>query len=214
MKTLLLTLLLLAGCASGPVAPDWQMNAHGALAASTSAYLEGNERLAQTELARARSEISRTARPDLLARAELTHCAALVASLELGPCAGYDVLERDAGPAERAYADFLAGRWDALDAAALPPQYRALLAAKGDASAYAAMTDPLSRLVAAGVLLRMGRLTPAGIDAATDVASIQGWRRPLLAWLGLQAQRAGALGDTDSLQRLQRRLALLSASKP
>ena len=214
MKTLLLTLLLLAGCASGPVATDWQMNAHGALTASTSAYLEGNERLAVTELARARSEISRTARLDLLARVELSHCAAQVASLEFGPCTGYDALASDAGPAERVYADFLAGRWDALDAAALPPQYRALVLTKGDASAFSTMQDPLSRLVAAGVLLRRGRLTPDGIDAATEAASAQGWRRPLLAWLGLQVGRANAMGDTVTLQRLQRRMAMVSGQKP
>jgi hypothetical protein len=211
---MLFTLLLLVGCASGPLTPDWQMNAHAALTASTSAFLEGNTRLADAELARSRAEIARTGRLDLLARAELTRCAALVASLEFGPCPAYEALDRDAGPAERAYADFLAGHWSALDAAALPPQYRALVASKGEASAFAAIQDPLSLLVAAGVLLRMERLTPAGFDAATEVASAQGWRRPLLAWLGLQAERAAALGDTVTLQRLQRRRNLVSGANP
>jgi hypothetical protein len=53
-------------------------------------------------------------------------------------------------------------------------------------------------------------LTPAGIDLATDAASTQGWRRPLLAWLGVQAERAKAQGDEATLQRLRRRIALVS----
>jgi hypothetical protein len=63
-------------------------------------------------------------------------------------------------------------------------------------------------LVAAGAALRAGQLTPEGIATATETASTQGWRRPLLAWLGVSIQRAQALGDTQEVARLQRRVAL------
>ena len=70
----------------------------------------------------------------------------------------------------------------------------------------------MSRLVAAGVLFRMGRITPAGIAAATDTASANGWRRPLLAWLGVEAARADAAGDRDAAARIRRRIELVSSS--
>ena len=68
-----LAALLLSACASTPPPPDWQANAFSALKGFSSAYLSGNTRVAELALARARAEISRTGRADLLARAELTH---------------------------------------------------------------------------------------------------------------------------------------------
>jgi hypothetical protein len=67
----------------------------------------------------------------------------------------------------------------------------------------------MSRLVAAGVLFRIGRLTPAGLAAAADTASANGWRRPLLAWLGVQAKRADAAGDGAEAARIRRRIELV-----
>jgi hypothetical protein len=61
-------------------------------------------------------------------------------------------------------------------------------------------------LVAAGVLLRAGRANPEVIALAVDTASSQGWRRPLLAWLNLQLQRAERAGATAELERLRRRI--------
>ncbi len=207
---------LICGCASKPPPPDWQANAHGALKDFSAAYLTGNSRVATQEFARARTEISSTGRADLMARAELVRCAARVASLEFDNCAGMAgaaALMDDAGPTERAYAAFLTARWQGLDASALPEQYRGLVGV-ADAAArnatLAGIKDPLSQLVATGVLFQMGELAPVGIAAAVDTASKQGWRRPLLAWLGVQLQRADAAGDTDAKARIQRRMDLVS----
>jgi len=71
-----------------------------------------------------------------------------------------------------------------------------------------AIADPLSRLVGSGVLLRAGRATPQLLADAVETASAQGWRRPLLAWLGVQAMRAEQAGDTAEVQRIKRRIAL------
>jgi hypothetical protein len=76
------------------------------------------------------------------------------------------------------------------------------------------MEDPLAQLVAAGAMLERGRLTPPDIAAATQTASNQGWRRPLLAWLGLQRKRATDAGDLDSIARLQRRIDLVLQTPP
>lgn len=203
---------LLAACAGAPAPPDWQANAQQALRNFSVAYYAGDTRLAAQEFARARAEIASTGRPDLLARAELARCAARVASLEFDACAGFEALAADAGAEERAYAAFLAGRWQGLDASLLPAQHRALIAGAADAGALAGIADPMSRLVAAGVLFRLGRLAPAGITAAAETASAKGWRRPLLAWLGVQAARADAAGDADAAARIRRRIELVTSS--
>lgn len=203
--------LLLAGCASGPSVPDWKMNAQSSLERFQRAYLEGDARVEADEFKRAREQVTRTGKADLVIRVELIRCATRVASLVFEDCAGYDSLREDAAPAERAYAQYLGGRIGAPDIALLPPAHRAVAGAGSDAaaaSAVAGIDDPLTKLVAAGVLLRSGRASPALLTNAVDTASDQGWRRPLLAWLGVQAMRAEQAGDAQETQRIRRRMAL------
>jgi hypothetical protein len=206
--------LALGACASGPPPPDWQANAQLALERSTAAYLVGNARVETAEFDRARSEISRTGRVELRARAELVRCAARVASLVFEPCAGFEAVRADAPPAERAYAGFLTGRVSAESLPLLPAQHRpaaaalsAALSGNTDAArSVQEMADPLARLVAAGVLLQAGRASPALVTTGVDTASAQGWRRPLLAWLGVQATQAEKAGSIDEAQRIRRRI--------
>lgn len=200
--------LLLGACASGPRPPDWQIEAKGAMERSVAAYLEGDSRVEGAELARARSQLARTGRADWLATAELLHCASRVASLVFEPCAGFAPLRPDALQAQRAYADYLSGQLSPAQIALLPEAQRA--AAVGDANALAGIADPLGRLVAAGALLQSGKASPVTIAQAIDTASSQGWRRPLLAWLGVQLQRAEQAGDAEQAARLRRRIALIA----
>ena len=183
----LLAGLLLAGCAGGPVPPDWQMNSYASLNAYKQAYLTGNTRVAGIEFDRARAELASTGSPALVARAELIRCALRTASLEFDDCPGFEKLRADASAEELAYAQFLEG--------------------KGQRSP---TEDPLSRLVALGVQFKAGNANPEGIAAAIDIASAQGWRRPLLAWLGVQEKRAEAAGDREALERIRRRIALVA----
>ncbi len=211
-----LTFAALAACSSAPVPPLWQANAHSALESYSGAYLRGESGPAEADFARARNEIASTGRPELAARAELLRCATRVASLEFGECPGFAAFRQDASAGERAYALYLTGQNPGADASLLPPQHRAMLLAapSGDAkSALEAIADPLSRLVAAGVLLQNGRLRPVDIALALDTASAQGWRRPLLAWLGVAATRARAAGDADALARIERRIALAAPTQ-
>ncbi len=200
--------LLAVACASAPPPPDWQMNARLALDNAVAAYLEGNTRVEAAEFAKARSEVARTGRVDLLARAELMRCAAGVASLVFEPCAGFEKLRADAPASERAYADYLAARVSPQDIALLPPQHRAVASTSAEAAAAAlrAIDDPLSRLIAAGVLLQSKRASPEVLQVAVDAASAQGWRRPLLAWLNVQLMRAEQAGDKSEADRLRRRI--------
>jgi len=100
----------------------------------------------------------------------------------------------------------LRGQLQPQGIALLPESQRA--AAGGNAGAVQGIGDPLSKLVAAGLLLQTGKASPAVITQAIDTASAQGWRRPLLAWLNVQAQRAEQGGDGAEAARLRRRIAL------
>ena len=209
MKTILvpaaLAALLLAACAGKPQPPAWEPEARGALDGFSDDWLRGNSEAAEAEFARARRETAATGRFDLVAQAELVRCGVRVAALDYD-CPGFAALAPDATAAQRAYAAYLDGRWQGLDAALLPAQHRAVLTN----ATLAGVADPLARLVAAGALLKAGRIAPADILAAVDTASSQGWRRPLLAWLGVQEQRARAAGDSAAAERILRRIALAS----
>jgi len=206
---------LLAGCAGSPV-PDWQLSARGSVEQAVDAYLSGNARVAGVEFDRARGEVARTGRVDLAARVELMRCAAQVASLQFEPCAGFERLRIDAPAQERAYADFLQGALDAPRVPLLPPQQQpvaaASLGAQRDLALLQGIGDPLSRLVAAGVWLRAGRASPEVMNLAAETASAQGWRRPLLAWLGVLKRRADDAGDRAEAERIGRRIDLLTSA--
>jgi len=183
----LLAAVLLCACSSGPPQPDWQLASHAAMGHYQLFYLKGDTRSAEAEFARAKSEVSSAGRPALVARAELVRFAVRTASLEFDDCPGFEALRAEAGPEELAYADYLAGR-----------------------AARTAEETPVSRLVSYGVRFKGGQITPSEIGAAVELSSEQGWRRPLLAWLGVQEKRAEAAGDNDALARIRRRIALVS----
>lgn len=214
LLSLLASVALLSACSSGPPVPDWKLNAHSAQERAINAYLSGKDSVAQSELARARLEVGSTGKVALAIRIELAQCAAHVAALVLEDCPGFERLRADASAADVAYLDYLSGR--AADAALLPEQHRAVaaaLAAGNDvaaSAAVAAIADPLSRLVAAGAVLRAGHAAPPVLTAAVETASDQGWRRPLLAWLEAQALRAEKAGDMQAAAQVRRRMALVT----
>ncbi len=206
---LLTVVALLVACASdAPKPPDWQFEAKGSVDRATAAYMEGNSRVEAAEMARARSQLSRSGRADLLANAELAQCATRVASLVFEPCTGFEKLRDDATPAQRAYADYLLGK-GAAEGDALLPEAQRSVAAGG--TALPANADALSQLVAAGVLLQTSRASPEVIAQAIEVASRQGWRRPLLGWLGVQLRLVEQIGDAAGAARIARRIALVES---
>ena len=207
--------ILTSACSSAPPPPDWKIDAQGLLEGYGKHYLDGNGPLAERNFAKARAEIARTARLDLAAKAELIRCAFHTAALDFTPCTEYDRLSTHASDEDAAYDRFLTGDWQGLETGRLPAQYRELLAAKDDVArskALEGIRDPVSRAIAAGVLLRTERAAPEVIAAATRNASEQGWRRPLLAWLEVQAKRAEATGDRQALDLVRQRIELLMGS--
>ncbi|GAB3666598.1 hypothetical protein [Ramlibacter alkalitolerans] len=207
-----LALALLAACGSKPRQPDWLVNADGAQDRFERAYLSGRDNVAAKEFQHFRDEVASTAQASLVARAELTRCAVRVASLDFAPCAGFEPLREDAGDAERAYADFLAGRLAPEQAKALPEDYRGI-AGEGGAGRLEKIKNPLSRVIAAGVLLRTGKADPQVLEIATRTASDQGWRRAVMAWLGAQAMLAEKNGDREEAARLRRRMEIAAEER-
>lgn len=218
----LYALLMLSGCANTPPPASWQANTLSATETFTQAYLSGHQAMSQAALARARQELSQTGRGDLMARLELTQCALEVATLAPTTCPAYERLAIDAQNSEKAYSAFLLGRWQDLRADDLPKQYRDFFAAASQVaqtsptansaqqgSKLALIANPLSRLIAAGILQIRGQLGEVDVQAAVDTASLQGWRRALLAWLGLQLKSAQAQGEQDKAAQIQRRIALV-----
>ena len=205
--------VLLAACSSAPPVPEWQANAKSALDRAVAAYLVGDTRVANVEFDLARGALASTGRADQVALAELTRCAVQVASLDVGRCEEFERLRTDATAAERAYADYLNNHVQSADIALLQEPHRAFAAGglSGDAATTAlkAIDEPLTRLVATGVLFQGGRANPAALALAADTAAGQGWRRPLLAWLGVQLALAEKAGDSTSAEHLRRRIALV-----
>lgn len=207
-------LLVLAGCSGAVRAPDWQVQARGSAERYVAAYLSSS-RAAEAEWGRTHRALASTADPARLARAELLRCALQVASLDWRPrCEGFEPLREAALPQELAYAGYLMGRWPEAVRAQLPAAQRRV--AEQGARALPGLEDPLTRLLAAAVLLRSGTVPPAEQEAlialAVDTASGQGWRRPLLAWLGLQRDRLQAQGRAAEAARVRQRMDLLEAA--
>ena len=206
---------LLSACGGGAIPPEWQSRSHASLERFGQLYLEGNSRLAERSFAEAKAAVASTARPDLAARAELVRCALGTAALDVEACSAFESSRNDATAEDRVYGDFVIGQLRAQDATRLPAQYRGIATARGEAArnkALQSITDPVSRLVAAGVLFRLAELSPEALATAIDTASAQGYRRPLLAYLGVQAKRAESTGDTAALQSIQKRIDLVYQS--
>jgi hypothetical protein len=207
--------LVLAACAGGRPVPAWQGEAHDAQQLAMSAELEGNTRIAEVEWRRARQALAATAQPAWVARLELSRCAVQQAGLSIQQCAPFEALQQDAAPPEQSYHRYLAAQHSADDVALLPVAHQAVARAvlsrqAGEGAAHlVAIEDPVSRLVAASVLVRAGLADGAVQQVAVDTAAEQGWRRPLLAWLTLQGQAARQAGQESLAQQIERRRALL-----
>ena len=209
--TLVLSTLLLVACTHQPPPPDWLLTARSAGEQHARFYLEGRDRLAQSQLQTARAAVSRTGNASAMARIELHACAARIASLQPPACPEFQPLADDAGQAENAYFRYLTGQLVEGDLALLPVAQQA---AWRNPSSLSDITDPLSRLLAAAVLLHAGRLPPAAYQIAIDTASQQGWRRPLAHWLPLEEARLNRAGDAAAAAAMARQRARVLADVP
>ncbi|WP_286999842.1 MULTISPECIES: hypothetical protein [Comamonas] len=201
-----------AACSSRPPAPDWALEAQSASERAVKAYLQGDTRVAEAEWRQAFAQVSATGQPSQMARLALLQCATQVAALEFTDCPQYQRYAAGAQPAEQAYARYLQVQHTAQDVALLPKAQQAMarqvLAGQAGQSAPAAETA-LSQLTAAGVAVRAGHLELAGVQQAVQLASAQGWRRSVMAWLLLEQRLHQAAGNAAGVQAVELRLQVL-----
>ncbi|MGQ9725076.1 MAG: hypothetical protein ACUVVU_06955, partial [Tepidimonas sp.] len=201
LLALLAISVALSACGAAPVAAG-RIETRHAVDRATEATLAGRLRAAEQNWQAAANAAAASGRADALARVALARCAVEQAALVWDGCPAARAYLADAGPQERAYAAYLGALSEASLPAggdafvqALPPPHRPIaqmLRVDGLPAELtrelASIDEPLARLVAGGVAWRAGRLDAAGVALMVDTASEQGWRRPLAAWLGVQAR--------------------------
>jgi hypothetical protein len=217
---LLFLLLLVAGCSSKP-APVWIVAGHHQLDTFKNDFLTGRPPLV-TELhfKMATEEIKKSGDLDLLGKAWLTRMALHVAVLEEIE----EIAEGEYGkiataspvPANRNFYLFLSGKSGMVDDALLPAQYRPFLKAlrNGDAAVevrrMTEIDDPLSRLIAAGLLARSGLENESLLRTAVETASQNGWKRALIAWLERLRLFHEKSGEVAKAETVRQRLNLIT----
>jgi hypothetical protein len=208
--------VLLVGCAQTP-APQWQGTAAQSWQRGVQAYLVGMGQVARAEFERSRSALGSTANLEAVANLELLQCAARTASLEAGKCSpSIDASYMSA--AQLAYVNYLNGALPSAAEQGLLPaaQQRLVNALKTGGNVDAVVREvqasneqPLSALLMCAIALDHKAANLSVVGQAVDLASQQGWRRPLLSWLTVQQNMAAAQGNTALAQSSQQRIDVL-----
>lgn len=192
MKRLIIMflLLMLAACGSSRPVPDWISAGSGHLDDFKKSYLEGNIAVSDLYFSRAVAEIKKSGDLDVLAKAYLIRMAMDVAVL--AKARDEDFVKIDAvesNSSNRNFHDFLKGDLKRVQVTLLPDQYHGmastLLMGNTDklAPELRKIEDPISRIIACGVCVRVGRFDEELLTAAVSTASYNGWKRALLAYL-------------------------------
>jgi alkylhydroperoxidase/carboxymuconolactone decarboxylase family protein YurZ len=182
--------LLLAGCGTTKPAASWLSAGNNQLDNYKRHYLSGQDKIAAIEFNEALREIKKSGDLELLARAHLIRMAMQTAMLQEPVGAEYLKIEAaQSSPANRNFYAFLQGEIAQVDDKLLPRQYLGFIAAlkRQDAGerlrAIEKLDDPVSRLIAVGILVRLGQDNEALLQKAIATASAEGWKKALLAYL-------------------------------
>ena len=209
-------LVLLTACGSGgPPPPDWKTDSADLIVRYQKYALLGENTLAERYFQQAVAATGGAGRVTETARLWLVRCATRRAMLIDDACTEYaDLANIAPNAADQAYYQFVTLRWTGLDASLLPPQHQDLLRAAADKrrEALARIDDPLARLLDASLLVMRQEADASTLAIATETASSQGWRQPLLTFLKLQRQQAAVQGNAAELARLDRRIQLVEQS--
>jgi len=181
---------LLFGCGSSKPVPEWKGASFNQLDNYKKSYLSGKERIAEAYFNKAVDEIKSSGNLEILARAYLTKYACQVAVLEAFDDSEY--LRIDAVEPilqNRTFYNFLKGAFANVDENQLPERYagffRAFKSGKKEEIALeiSKMDNPLSKLIAVGLLVRKNMYDEMELNLAIDIASQNGWKKALLAYL-------------------------------
>lgn len=205
-------LVLLTACGSKVVPPDWKADSADLVERYKKHELRGENILADRYFEQAINASGGAGRVAETARLWLIHCAVRRASLAEDACSEYrDLAKIETTDEDRAYYHFVTLNWAEVQPAHLPKHYAALLSGPSDKrhAQIADISDPLSRLLAVSLVVQRGEGDDALLALATETASYEGWKRPLLVYLKLSEQRASARQDAAALAALQARIRLV-----
>jgi alkylhydroperoxidase/carboxymuconolactone decarboxylase family protein YurZ len=181
---------LLVGCGSSKPVPDWTDASFNQLDNYKKSYLSGKERIAEAYFNKAVDEIKSSGDLEILARAYLTKYAVHVAVLEAFDDREYMKIDAvEPILQNKNFYSFLKGAFDNVDEKLLPQQYagflRAFQSGKKDDVAHeiSKMDNPLSKLIALGLLVQKNKNDETDLKLAIDIASHNGWKKALLAYL-------------------------------
>jgi hypothetical protein len=207
---------MLTACGfGGPPPPDWKTDSADLIERYEKQALLGNNLLAERYFQQAVAATGGAGRVADTAHLWLVRCATRRAMLIDDACTEYaDLAKIEPDAADRAYYQFLTLHWDAIDIALLPEQHRDLVRASPGTrrTLLTKLNDPLARLLDASLLVMRQEADDSTLTLATETASAQGWRQPLLTYLKLQEKRAAAQGNAAELARLSGRIQLVEQS--
>lgn len=212
---LLIICLLFLGCASKPI-PDWLNISYNQLESYKKSYLSGEDKVAAIQFKAAINEIRKSGDLEILSRAYLIRMALQATALENTDDDEYlkiDALQPSLP--NRSFYAFLKGEINQVDDSMLPQQYRGFCKAlRQNAGAESLqeiekMEDPLSQLIALGIIVRLRQDNEDVLKKAIAAASAQGWKKPLLVYLArLQSYYEGKK-ETDKATGIQQRIKLI-----
>jgi hypothetical protein len=207
----------LTGCSTSPPAPDWTLKGYNRLEDFKKYYLEGKTAIAELNFNRAVDEIKKSGDLDLLERVYLIHMAMEVALLEKAQDQAFlkvDAVEPNT--ANRNFHAFLTGPPNLVQESLLPEPYRALIKpltqgkTKDLAGVLASISDPASRLIAAGVCIAQGRIDEALLKTAVETASQQGWKKALLVYMNKLSVYYSGNGQQDQATAIIKKMELIA----
>lgn len=206
---------IIAGCGSKPI-PDWRYESSGQLENYKKNYLKGRDQVAEFHFRKALEEVKRSGDLKIISKVYLTKYAIKVALLEDIIDSEYpdiEVIEPDSE--NRNFFVFLKGNFSVVEASLLPKQYGSFLKAciGGKETLIndeiSKIDDPLSKLVAIGIIVKKNIYNEATLLFAIDTASINGWQKPLLAYLDTLQHFYEAKNEKEKAAKVQQKIKVI-----
>lgn len=219
-KALFIPLLLIFfGCGAAKPIPGWIRASHNQLESYKQFFLSGSDKIATLRFNGALDEIKKSGNLQILSRAYLTRMSLQTAVLEPMDTEEFLKLERLSPSQENDnYYLFLQGKIAEVDAKLLPAQYQDCVKnLKQDPntdclSEMQKMKDQdLSQLIVIGILVRLQKDNEALLQKATAIASSQGWKKALIAYLEHLRILYESKQDGEKAREIEQRIKIISS---
>jgi len=213
---ILILLVFICACGSTQQLPDRKDVAFRNFESYKTNFLNGKESVFEPHFNKAKQALSDGNDLYLLARIYLTKYALHTAALEEFDDSEFiHINNLQPNESNLAYYNFLKGNFAAAEDNLLPSNYRGFIKAARDKDLAKAVgeiksiSDPLSRLIASGILVKYLSYDENILQSAVNTAAENGWRRPLWAYLTKLQKYYLDSGETVKAKSIKERLDLL-----